>query len=102
VQPYYAFFFDKPVLDGSASMDGHGFGYTHSRADKLPNPERSFVFRVISIDFGSNVWTPSGEIKVSIPSEEPIHLVNVLYGSEESPIAEWGFRGMVIGSSGRS
>jgi hypothetical protein len=88
VQPFYAFFFDKPVLNGSAAMDGHKFGATNGRADKLPNPERSYVFRVTSIDFGTNVWTLGEEIKATVPSDQPIRLVNLLYGGGDDPLAE--------------
>jgi hypothetical protein len=89
VQPYYAFIFDSPVLNGSAVMDRHAFGVQQGRADKQPNPDRSYVFRVTSIDFGTTVWAPNEEIKVTIPSEHPIKLVNLLYGSEESPLMEY-------------
>jgi hypothetical protein len=88
VQPYYAFSFDGPVTDGSAAMDGHSFGATNGRADKLPNPERSYVFRVTSIDFGTNIWTPGEEIEVTVPSDQPIRLVNLLYGAGGDPLAE--------------
>ena len=89
VQPFYALFFDAPVLPGSASMDGHTFGVTQGRADKLPNPERSYLFRVTSIDFGTNVWTPGEEIKVTVPSDQPIKLINLLYGAGDDPFEEY-------------
>lgn len=47
VRPWFALFFDGPVLDGSAEMQNAGFfGYLHTRADRMPNAERSFVFRL--------------------------------------------------------
>ena len=64
MEPWYAFFFSGPVLEGSATSDPGVFGYTHSRAGKLPEPEKSFVFRVRSIDWGVARWLPGREIKL--------------------------------------
>ncbi len=87
-QPWYAFFFDGPVTDGNAGMDNHAFGFTGARADKLPNPERTFWFKLISIDFGTNEWSPGEEIKVTVHSEKPVHLVKILSGSEDAGLDE--------------
>jgi hypothetical protein len=85
---WYALFFDGPIGDGKAEMDGHAFGFEHTRADKMPDPEKSFLFRVISVDFGTNVWSPGAAIKVTIPSKQRVGLVKVLSGSGENGLDE--------------
>lgn len=88
-RPFFAFFFDGPVLDGSAELNsGSSFGYTHGRAERMPNPERSFVIRISTINFATTTWFPSdGAIKVTVPSETPVHLVRVLAGAGDDPDA---------------
>jgi hypothetical protein len=89
-RPWFAFFFDGPVLDGSAELnDGRGvFGYQHGRAEKLPFPERSFLFRLESIDFGPATWFPSnGTIKITIPATAPVRLIRTLAGAGDDPDA---------------
>jgi pimeloyl-ACP methyl ester carboxylesterase len=88
MEPWYALFFDGAVLEGSASSEPGSFGYTHSRADKLPEPETTFVFRVTSIDFGIARWLPGREIKVLIPSANEVHLKKILTGSGEQGFDE--------------
>jgi hypothetical protein len=86
--PWYAFFFDGPIGAGSVGMDNHVPGYSPGRATKMLNPDRSFVFRVFSIDFGTNVWSPNDQINVTIPSEKPVHLERILSGSGNEGIFE--------------
>jgi hypothetical protein len=83
--PFFVFFFDGPVEDGTFEMDAHPFGcQCPRRADKLPNPERSMGFKLISVDMGRDVWFPAdGPIKATIKSQKPINLVNVLSGGGE-------------------
>jgi len=84
MEPWYALLFDGPVGDGSAELSSASFGYTHSRADKLPNPENSFVFKNTSINFGVPRWLPNTEIKLTIPSKAPVNLIKLLSGSGEN------------------
>ena len=83
-EPWYALFFDRPVLDGVPSMGDHTFGYRKGRADKFPAPENSFVFRVTAIDsLSTSHWIPGQEFSASIPSDMPVKLVRILSGSSE-------------------
>jgi hypothetical protein len=89
-RPFFAFLFDGPVLDGTAELaDGHGaFGYLRARAEKLPNPENSFVFRLNSINFATSTWFPGdGAIKITVPSKGPVHLIRTLAGAGDDPDA---------------
>jgi len=91
VRPWFAFFFDGPVMDGTATIgNGRGvFGYIHGRADKLPNPENTFLFRLNSIDFASVSWFPSnGVIKITVPSQGHVKLINVMGGAGDDPDAQ--------------
>jgi hypothetical protein len=87
VRPWFALFFDGPVLDGSATMPSAGFfGYGHMRADRMANPERSFVFRLDSINMGTNTWHPrDGVIKIVVPSKDRVQLIKVLAGAGDNP-----------------
>ena len=86
-RPWFFFFFDGPVESGSVSMDGAAYGCNcPMRAEKMPNPERSFGFRTTSINFGTNVWFPKdGAIKATVPSKDPVNLVRVLSGGGDNP-----------------
>jgi len=86
-RPWFAVFFDAPVLDGSAIVTNAGFsGFSHGRAEKMPNPERSFWIRLDSINMGTNTWNPGdGPIKLTVPSKNRVQLVNVLGGAGENP-----------------
>jgi len=84
MEAWYALFFDGPVGEGTVEMPTGSFGYTHGRADKMPNPENSFVFRSTSINFGVARWLPNNPLKVTIPSKDPVNLVKVLSGSAEN------------------
>ena len=71
-------------------MDGAAYGCNCPlRAEKMPNPERSFGFRTTSINFGTTIWFPSDNaIKVTVPSKEPVSLVKVLSGGGDNPDTE--------------
>lgn len=84
MEAWYALFFDGPVGVGSAEMPSGSYGYTYGRADKMPNPEKSFVFRNTSINFGVARWLPNSPMKVTVPSKDPVNLVKVLSGSGEN------------------
>jgi hypothetical protein len=87
-RPWFAFFFDGPVLDGSVELnDGRSvLAYAPARAVKQPFPEKSFLFRVNSIDSGPATWFPSnGTIKVTIPASAPVHLIKILAGAGDDP-----------------
>jgi len=86
-RPFFALFFDGPVLDGSAGRPKGSYGYTHMRADKLPNPERSFAFRTITMELGgTSSWFPSdGPIQATVPSKGPVRLLRVLSGGGDDP-----------------
>jgi hypothetical protein len=81
MEAWIALFFDGAVLDGSATSDPGSFGYSHGRADKLPDPENSFWLKVTSVDFGLPRWLPGRTIKVLIPSKEPVNMRKILTGS---------------------
>ncbi len=86
-RPWFFFFFDGSVENGTAVMEHGIFGCNCPvRAEKLPNPERSFGFRTNSINAGTNVWYPNDEpIVVRVPSKTPVNLVKVLSGSGDNP-----------------
>jgi hypothetical protein len=69
-------------------MDGHILGATQQRADKLPNPDNTFLFRVTAIDFGSDTWRKDETIKVKVPSKTPMRLVQIMSGSEDNSLVE--------------
>jgi hypothetical protein len=86
-RPWFFFFFDGPVDDGSVAME-HGFFGCNCpvRATKMPNPERSFGFRTTSINMGTNVWYPSDDrIIVTVPSKTSVNLLQVLSGGGDNP-----------------
>jgi hypothetical protein len=83
MEPWYVLLFDGPVSDGTAEMSHSTFGYTHGKADRIPNPENSFLFRLTSIDFGVPRWLPNNELKLTVPSKDPVNLVKWLSGSGE-------------------
>ena len=87
VRPWFVFYFDGPVLEGTAGMSDKGFfGFTHGRADKMPNPERSFLLRLDTINMSSNIWFPhDGTIQVTVPSAGRVRIINVLSGGGDDP-----------------
>jgi hypothetical protein len=86
-RPWFFFFFDGPVENGSVDMVTGSYGCNCPvRAEKMPNPERSFGFRTISINFGTNVWFPSDSaIRATIPSKQPVNLIKILSGGGDNP-----------------
>ena len=86
-RPWFFFFFDGPVENGTAQMERGVYGCNcPMRAEKLPNPERSFGFRTTSINMGTNIWYPNDEpISVTVPSKTPVTLINVLAGGGDNP-----------------
>lgn len=86
-RPWFFFFFDGPIENGTAQMERGIFGCNcPMRAEKMPNPERSFGFRTTSINMGSNVWYPNDEpITVTVPSKTPVNLMRVLSGGGDNP-----------------
>jgi hypothetical protein len=86
-RPFFALFFDGAVLEGSAGRLKGSYGYTHMRAEKLPNPERSFVFRTIAMELGgTSMWFPSdGPIQATVPSKSRVKLIRVLGGGGDDP-----------------
>lgn len=86
-RPWFFFFFDGPVENGTAQMERGIYGCNcPMRAEKLPNPERSFGFRTTSINMGTNVWYPNDEpISVTVPSKTPVTLIKVLAGGGDNP-----------------
>jgi hypothetical protein len=88
-RPFFALFFDGPVLDGTVERSMGSYGYTHGRADKLPNPERSFIFRTIAMDLGGTpTWFPGdGSLKATVPSKVPVKLIRVMSGGGDDPDA---------------
>lgn len=87
IRPWFFFFFDGPVENGTAQMERGVYGCNcPMRAEKLPNPERSFGFRTTSINMGTNVWYPNDEpISVTVPSKTPVTLTRVLAGGGDNP-----------------
>jgi hypothetical protein len=84
--PWFALFFDGPVLEGSVEKPTGSYGYISDRADKLPNPETTFIFRTTSINFGGASWFPSdGPIKATVPSQGPVKLARVIAGGGDKP-----------------
>lgn len=83
MESWYALFFDGPVGEGSVELASASYGYTHMRADKMPKPENSFVFRNTSINFGAARWLPNAPLTVTIPSKDPVNLVKIMSGSGE-------------------
>jgi hypothetical protein len=85
-RPWFFFFFDGPVENGTAQMERGVFGCNcPMRAEKLPNPERSFGFRTTSINMGSNIWYPNNEpISVTVPSKTSVNLMRVLAGGGDN------------------
>jgi hypothetical protein len=88
MEPWYALYFDRPVLDGFVSFaDGTGaFAYTHDRT--RDQPANSFLFRVSNVDFGPPRWKPGRALRALIPSETKVHLTKILTGSGELPFLE--------------
>jgi hypothetical protein len=86
-RPWFALFFDGPVLDGNVGRVGGSYGYTHGRADKLPDPENSFTFRTIGMELGgTSSWFPSdGPIRATVPSKGRVKLIKVLAGGGDDP-----------------
>jgi hypothetical protein len=84
-RPFFAFFFDGEVSTGRMANTG---GYNWQRADKLPNPERTAVFRLLSLDGfgGPSTWFPSnGPITVIVPSKGRVKLIRILGGGGDDP-----------------
>jgi len=86
-RPWFALFFDSPVLDGNVGRPQGSYGYTHGRAEKLPNPENSFIFRTTAMEFGgTSSWFPSdGPIRASVSSKSRVKLVKVMAGGGDDP-----------------
>jgi hypothetical protein len=86
-RPWFALFFDGPVSDGNVGRVRGSYGYTHQRAEKLPNPENSFVFRTIAMELGgTSSWFPSdGPIRATVPSKSRVKLIKVLAGGGDDP-----------------
>lgn len=85
-RPFFAFFFSGPVLDATAGLERGAFGYSPTRAEKLPNPENSAVIRVNTINFSTSTWFPSdGAITVTVPSKTPVSLIRTLAGGGDDP-----------------
>jgi hypothetical protein len=88
-RPFFALFFDGPVLEGNAGRVRGSYGFTHGRADKMPNPENTFVFRTTGFELGGTAnWFPSdGAIQATVPSKTRVKLVKVLTGGGDDPDA---------------
>jgi hypothetical protein len=85
-RPWFALFFDGPVISGSVQIVGGAYGYTSERATKLPHPERSFAFRTTTVNFAGTTWLPGeGVIKATILSKAPVRLKKVLSGGGNDP-----------------
>jgi hypothetical protein len=87
-RPWFSLFFDGPVLEGNVGRVRGSYRYTHARADKLPNPERSFMFRTVGMELGgTSNWFPSdGPIQATIPSKGRVKLIGVLGGGGDDPL----------------
>lgn len=86
-KPWFFFFFDGAIESGNFAMDGHTFGCNCPlRASLLRNSERSIGFRLVSIDWGTNIWFPrDGPIKATIESKTAVNLINILRGGGDNP-----------------
>ncbi len=86
-RPWFALFFDGPVLDGNVGRVKGSYGYTHQRAEKLPNPENTFVFRTIAMELGgTSSWFPGdGPIRATVSSKSRVKLIKVLAGGGDDP-----------------
>ncbi len=86
-RPWFALFFDGPVLDGSVGRVKGSYGYTHGRAEKLPNPENSFIFRTIAMELGgTSSWFPAdGPIRATVSSKSRVKLIKVMAGGGDDP-----------------
>ena len=86
-RPWFALFFDGPVLDGSARRVKGSYGYTHGRAEKLPNPENSFIFRTIAMELGgTSSWFPAdGPIRATVSSKSRVQLIKIMAGGGDDP-----------------
>jgi hypothetical protein len=86
-RPWFALFFDGPVLEGNVGRVTGSYGYTHGRAEKLPNPENSFIFRTTGMELGgTSSWFPSdGPIRATVPSKGRVKLIKVLSGGGDDP-----------------
>jgi hypothetical protein len=84
-RPWFGLFFDGPVLKGVAEMRG-AYGFDYERAEKLPEPEKSFLLRLQTINFATSSWFPNdGAIRATIPSKSPVRLVKVMAGGGNDP-----------------
>jgi hypothetical protein len=86
-RPWFALFFDGPVLEGNVGRVRGSYGYTHGRAEKLPNPENSFIFRTTGMELGgTSSWFPSdGPIRATVPSKGRVKLIKVMAGGGDDP-----------------
>jgi hypothetical protein len=86
-RPWFALFFDGPVLEGNVGRVKRSYGYTHGRAEKLPNPENSFIFRTTAMEFGgtSSWFRSDGPIRATVPSKGRVKLTKVLAGGGDNP-----------------
>jgi hypothetical protein len=86
-RPWFVLLFDGPVLNGSAGRPQGAYGYSSKRADKLPNPERSFFFQTMGMGIGGpSAWFPGdGPIQATVPSKDRVKLLRVLAGGGDDP-----------------
>jgi hypothetical protein len=82
--PFFALIFDGPV--SKARMINSG-GSSFIRADKLPNPERTFIFKFLGFTLGgAGTWYPGqGKLSVAVESKDKVTLVQMLSGGGDDP-----------------
>jgi len=90
-QPGFLMSFDKPVGYGDVSIGFHPLGMNAGiRLPKIPHPENSIGFRIISIDMSRSIWEPEdGLITAKVTSQSPVKLLKVEGGRGEGNIVHF-------------